>query len=215
MNRVINVKFRQKAFKIRGLKNANQILSKHMRGGLSGIGRRLKATAPRFMRKDQGTAQRSLQIKTTGTFENARVEVFSTIIQAIIDAYGLRRGVHAPYAPGSRLYRWASRKLDGRVSRTVNPAAGPVSPNPLRRAGGRVVRVKRVSRVINTTARVSRTAKERSILIFARRVARMIYLKGIKPTHWNERALEANKGHILNDLRNALRRAANEMSHGG
>lgn len=212
--RRVSVQFRKKAFKIRGLQNAPAILSKHMRGGLTGIGRRLKASAVRYMRRDSGESHKSLRVKVDGKFETARVDVYSNLVQAIIDAYGLRRGVFAPYSRGTRLYRWASRKLAGRTSREVVREAGPVSPNPLRRAGGRVVRVKKVGRVIDVSARAKRTAKERSIELFARRVARKIFERGIKPTHWNERALEANKGHIINDIRNAVFRAANEMSRG-
>lgn len=214
MKRWVNVKFRQKVFRIKGLTNANAILTKATRGWLDGVSKRLKSSAVRYMRRNTGESQRSLMVSRTGTFENARVDVFSNIVQAIVDAYGLRRGVFPPYAPGSRLHAWARKKLSGRASATVTRVAGPVSPDPLRRAGGRVISVRKVRPVARAGARVKLPPKDRYIEIFAKRVARKIYLQGIKPTHWNERALDANRNHILNDLRNAIRRAANEMTRG-
>jgi hypothetical protein len=218
----VRVGFRLKAHKLAGLRNAPKILQKHLHGGLRGIGKRLVASSRRFMRRDTGEEQKSLVIEVSGSsFERSELEVYSTLTQAFIDAYGLRRGVFPAFRRGSRLYQWARRHANVSLSDTGNPTRteqGPVSPiaNIYRRAGGRITKVRRVrsgSKGTNSVGKQRRTQLDTTERM-AWAIARSVYLHGIRPTHWNERALDANKAHIINDLRNAIARAAREMSRG-
>lgn len=218
----VSVRFRLKAHKTAGLNNAPKILAKHLKGGLRGIGKRLVASSRRFMRRDTGEEQRSLIVAINGSaFEKTELEVYSTLTQAFIDAYGLRRGVFPAFRRGSRLYQWARRHGNVSVGDIGNPTRteqGPVSPiaNIYRRAGGRITKVRRVTRGRKGSGNLGgqRGTKLDTTERIAWAIARSVYLHGIRPTHWNERALDANKQHIINDMRNAIARAAREISRG-
>jgi hypothetical protein len=216
----VNVQFRIKAHKIAGLTNAPEILRRNMVGGLKGIGKRLVTSSKRFMRRDTGESQKSLIISITGSeLTNTQLEVYSQLTQAFIDAYGLRRGVFPTFRRGSRLYKWARRNANVRSVDDSNPSRteqGPVSPveNIYRRAGGRITQVRKVRKGQTVRGATQRSSRLDTTERVAWAIARSVYLHGIRPTHWNEKALDANKQHIINDLRNAISRAAREMTRG-
>lgn len=213
------VKFRLKAHKLQGLKNAPQILRKNLRGGLTGIGSRLTLSSQKFMRVDRGRQRRSLRTSITGPGIDLELQVYSRMVQAFVDAYGIKaRTVFPPFVHGTRLYDWTRRKLAGSGPDKIRPRSGakkqrkPRKVRKIRKAGqrgtGPVYRPAIVAKARRTKNRNWRIEKISYI------VARKIFLHGIRANQWNIKALDANMGQIINDLRNAMRRAALEMSKG-
>lgn len=212
----MRVGFRTVWYKDDGLRRAPVILAKHLRGILEGIGKRLTRSSVARMREDLGSEKKSLRIKVTGSGLNLELRVISELAQAFVDAYGLKRGTFPPYQPGSRLYAWALRKeKTWEVKKTV--------PRPKGTKVKSTKRVKRVTKVkgnkrIYTHARIRPTSRKNLQNSGVRRiaflVARAIYKRGIKPNHWNTRALEANRQQIIRDLQNGLERAAREINRG-
>jgi hypothetical protein len=216
----LRLRFRLLKFKDQGLKNAPRIMSKNLKGGLSEIGKRLARSARSRMRKDVGTEQKSLKVVLQGQGLNLNVLIFSTLVQAFVDAYGLPRGVFPDFAINSGLYGWAKRRLKGLVVKQVKTGksspAGPAKPRELRnfrqRRRTHIAKRSKITKhnvSISTKRRVRSKANDFRRLAFL--VARSIYQRGIKPTFWNQRALDANKNMIQKALQNALSRAATEM----
>lgn len=214
------VRFRviQHKTSLEGLRQAESILRKNLRAGLNAVGKRFVTSSKSRMRKDTGEERGSLQIKVYGSSAlDLGVLVFSEKVQALIDAVGLPRGIFPPYREGTRLYRWASRKARGLTSTRVKRFKAPkrtlyqlnasferrrklrqvprVKKRRLPRASGN----KRVRRLRNDTRRLAFLA------------ARAIYKRGIKATHWNTRALEANKNAVVREISNSIARAVSEM----
>jgi hypothetical protein len=77
-------------------------------------------------------------------------------------------------------------------------------------------KVQRVTKARQTplTKRERTRAKDASADNIAFLAARSIFEHGIRPTHWNKEALDANKAQIIRDVTNALKRAANEINRG-
>lgn len=217
---MFNLKFRVNAHRtnLEGIKNAPKILSRNMRQALYGLGKRLVKSSQSRMREDTREAKRSLTISVTGSNLDLALLVFSTKVQAIIDAIGLPRGVFPPYREGSRLYRWASRKVRGQESPRVRRFKVPkrslyqLNKNFERRARLRKIdRVKKVS-APRTTGNKRVRARNANAKRVAFLIARSIYRRGIRATHWNTKALEANKNQIIKGITNALHRSIIEMS---
>lgn len=225
----LSLKFRL-AFREDKSSKASRILSQEMKGGLEAVGKRLITSARSRMRRDTGEEHKSLVADVTGTGLNLKLEVYSTLMQAFIDAYGLRAGVRPPYAVGTRLYKWASRKAKGVSSRKVTtyhvpPHVGP-APNGKKKSlakAGRKRRlkaprqIKRVSKGkggVILKARARRNAKNNNVARLAFLVSRAIFRKGIKGTQWNYKTLQANQQRIVRELSNAVARAANKMTRG-
>src|SRR5262245_60726098 len=131
----LRLRFRILKYRDRGIVNAPKILSKNLKGGLLEIGKRLARSARTRMRRDTGTEQKSLKILLQGQGLNLNVIVYSTLVQAFVDAYGLPRGVFPDFAINSRLYRWVRRRSRGLVVKQVNAGvsapAGPAKPRDL------------------------------------------------------------------------------------
>lgn len=211
------IRFRLVAHKDTGLRNAREILIRNMRGGLEALGKRLRTSARSRMREDTERSKNSLKIEVKGLGLGLRLEVFSTLVQAFVDAFGMRAGRFPPYRKGSRIYKWAERKSKGYLSADVIRVKAKQAISHLSRRPAKVKsRLKRVKNVSSGRNRVSstRTARERSIEKQAFLVARHIYERGIRATHWNQKALDANKKAIVRELSNALSRAAHEISRG-
>ena len=90
---IVSLKFILLVHRDISLKNAPRVLNKHMRAGLESVGKRLLVAAKSRMRKDSGKEQRSLTSLVQGRNLGLRLTVYSTLVQAFVDAYGLRRGV--------------------------------------------------------------------------------------------------------------------------
>jgi hypothetical protein len=210
----VRVKFRLKAHKDTALKNAPRILQKNLSGGLLGLGKRLQTAARAKMRKDTGAEQRSLTYRVRATGLNINLYVYSTLVQAFVDAYGMRRGVFPDFKVNSRLFNWAKRRVRGipvKRIRTIGTPAGPRA-KPYKPRVQKVRRVKRIRQIGTTTNAKQRfVAKNTEARRLAFLVARAIYRRGIAAGGWPKKTLEANKGQIMQDLRNALIRSANEI----
>lgn len=213
----MRVGFRRLYSNLNGLNNAPMILGKHLKGSLEGIGKRLVVAGRSRMRKSSGEAQRSLTSVVTGRGLNYTLDVYSTLIQAFIDAYGLRPGTFPSFGRGSRIYRWAER-----VSKTKYKRREVETGEFRKRKVGRpkkqnrfsVRKPRKVAKVGNKP--IPRTGRNKmrdaSVRRFAYMAARSIFTNGIKPTYWNEKALNVNRGRIELDLRNGIRRAVNEIN---
>jgi hypothetical protein len=212
----VRVGFRLVHYKDAGLRRAPTILSKHLRGTLEGIGKRLKKSSISRMREDMGHEKKSLQIKVTGTGINLQLRVMSYLVQAFTDAYGLKRGTFPPFGPTSRLFQWAKRrKAKWETIKTVKQVKQVTQvkkvahrPKKKEKVAGRVFKQSRLS--TNARARAKDTNARRIAFL----VARAIFRRGIKPNHWNQKALDANKRQINRDLQNGLERAVREINRG-
>lgn len=197
-------------YKKQGLQKAPQILAKNLRSGLGAIGKRLRTASQKRMRRDTGEAQKSLVYRVYTDESKFTLLVFSTVVQAFVDAYGLRRGVFPNFRVGSKLYKWVTRKMQGKASREVKTFEVPKRKRSYRNRK-QVRRVKKVTTIKTVNTRNRNRAKERDIKRMTFLVARSIFRNGIKATHWNRRALEANKRMISRELRNAISRTVNEL----
>lgn len=217
-----SVKFRRAARTDIALKQAPLILSQEMRGGLSAVGKRLKTASQSRMRKDTNETIKSLKVDVTanksGTFS---VEVFSTLLQAFIDAYGLSVGTRPPWGMRSRLYRWVGRKAKGNYLPSVGEPFRLVGPRrqfgykPPKRLTRKITKKSRITKLTEPMSRSKRQkAKDNNLRRLAFLVSRAIYNKGIKPTRWNYYALESQKRQIKVDIQNALLRVVNRMNRG-
>jgi hypothetical protein len=204
-----------------GLKDAARILGRNLKGGLEGLGKRLRASAAARMRRDTGGERRSLTIEVRGRDLNYELTVYSTLLRAFVDALGMRRGVFIPYGPGSRIYRWAARRY--REGAGLDPAkkgqgAGRRrAPRTVSHLTRRPRSSRRKSRVTPVTAartgtQARRTKRERAIHRLAFLAARSIFEHGIVGLAWHRKALEANKARIILDVRNALVRGVQEIN---
>lgn len=217
---MLNLKFRTTAkHKISGLQKAPKVLRDNLRKGMFAIGKRLVTSSKARMRKDTGAAHKSLQIQLSGSGIDLGLLVFSKKIQAIIDASGLTRGIFPPFGENTRLWRWARRKAY-RASEKVERSAVPKrSLFQLNRNFERRQRMKTINKVRPIPkARRPGNKRIRAQNNNARRlaflVARKIYRKGIRATHWNKKALEANKNRITREITNSIARAINQMARG-
>lgn len=201
-----NVRYRKE-----GLAQAPKLLSKNLRGGLETVGKRLRTSSQKRMRRDTGEAQKSLVYRVYTNDTKFTLLVFSTLVQAFVDAYGLRRGVFPNFRVGSKLYKWVTRKLQGKESREVKTFEVPSRKRRRGRRNRQVRKIRRVTEVKTVNTRTRNRAKERSIKRATFLVARAIFKNGIKATHWNRRALEANKRMITRELSNAISRTVNEL----
>ena len=211
------LRFRLLAHNLNGLNKAPQILARNLRGGLLGLGKRFRASAQSRMREDSKQEKKSLVIRVEGQGANLSLTVFSTLVQAFVDAYGMKRGKFPPFKRGSRLYSWAQRKSRGIESRAVKLVNRPTRglSSLTRRPIQKAKRLKRASDSGKPMSRDKRaTAKEQSTRRLAFLAARTIFEQGIRPTHWNQRALDANRQQIIREINNALARSANEINRG-
>lgn len=207
-----------------GLVNVPRILSRNLRTGLLGLGKHLAKSAQSRMRRDTGAERKSLKIEVSGRSTDLGLTVYSTLVQAKVDAAGLRRGVFPPFSAGTPLYNWAKRKAMGKASQRVK-VTGKVpkrtktqrDSNFFRRHRIREDRESGVARFRPRTPRAVRgkTRRARAINRLTSRIAfltaKKIFRHGIKGTHWNKRALDANRARITRDIKNSLIRAMQEM----
>jgi len=214
--------FRLIAHKDQGLKNALPILARNLRGGMEGLGKRLKASAETRMRRDRGDSQKSLRIEVKTQQANIQLTVYSTLVQAFVDAYGMGRGKFPPFGVGSNIYKWAERKAAGNESKKVRlegsneRVLSSLTRRPRARTARPLAKVNRIKRTKNVTLNSDqrRRAKKKDAKRLAFLAARVVFERGIRPTHWNKKALDANQARILQEIRNALSRAATEISRG-
>lgn len=215
----ISVRFRviEHKTKLSGIKSAEKILRRNLTTGLESVGKRFEKSSVSRMRKDTGTTQKSLQVVVNKDISNLGVLVFSDRIAAYIDAEGLPRGIFPPFGEGTPLYRWASRRARGKAIKKVTTEKVPkrslyqLNENWLRRQRLRGVRgIKSVRK-----ARAGGNKAVRKLRNDSRRIAflaaRAIFRRGIKATHWNRKALEANKTVMVKEIQNAISRAIVEM----
>lgn len=196
------------------LKKAPQILATEMRGGLRAIGKRLTTSASLRMRNDSGESIRSLRTEIEGQGLGLNVVVFSTLLKAFIDAYGMRPGTRVPYGFGTRLNTWAARRVNFGPSRS-RTRTGTYFPRKGRKQqlfhGHTLSRVTATTKV-KGTHRIKNVNTNINRLAFL--VSRSIFQRGIKASGWNRKALEANRAQIIQDLKNAVSRAANKIKQG-
>ena len=198
-----------------GLYKVPRILSKHLKVGLLTVGKRLAKSAQSRMRKDTGKERDSLKIEVKGRGTQLKLTVYSTLIQAKVDARGLPVGIFPPFAPGSNLYKWARRKVSGRASQRVE-IKGTVPKMTKKQISQRNKQRSKIKYIrpiqLTEKPRGKRTrALNRNAGRFAFVTARKIFRQGIRGTKWNKRALEANRTRIIREMKNALSRAIQEM----
>lgn len=217
MSGFVPVKFRSVYHRDNGLRKAPQILRKNLTGGLEGVGKRLEASAIKRMRRDTGRSQKSLKRVITGSGIDLKLRVYSTLIQAIVDAYGLRRGVFPNFGVNSPLYRWTQRRNRGLPNKSVKTQGVPEGQHPYKVGGAKKVkRIKRISKgeaiAIPTRARAYAKSNDTKRATFL--IARAIFRVGIAATEWHKKALEANRRQIVRDMQNALTRSVLEINRG-
>ena len=212
----IPLHFRLLSKNLSGLANAQKIFAKNLKGSLIGLGKNLRSSAQARMRRDTGDESKSLIIKVVGRNSSlpTGVEVYSTLVQAFVDAYGMRRGKLVPYRRGTKLYFWALRRSRGieskpvqqrpRRKRKVSHLSRRPKADTTKGAGGR-----RRGKTQKISGQGNRRADKLAFL-----TARAIFEHGIRPTHWNKKALDANKQNIIRQLKNALARTVNEINRG-
>jgi hypothetical protein len=216
----IRVRFKLHYHENQGLRKLPEVLSQEMRGSLKGIGKLLTLSAQKRMRMDRGTARRSLTSKVSGQGLNLGVEVYSTLLRAFIDAYGMRVGTRPPWGVGSDLYEWTSRRIrTGQLTSSGKTAYNPVGPRRVFGARARKLRATKKTRALKRTraskapvvavrTRIKQNAMRRVSFL----IARSIFEKGIVPSHWNRKALDANRARIIREIRNAVSRTINRLS---
>lgn len=201
-----------------GLKSAPQIFTREIHNALGIIAKALRRSSVSRMREDSKESKRSLKIVFSRRGDRISVDIYSNLIQAFIDAKGLRRGIFPPYFRGTRLYAWARRrqKEGAGVERKRVKTFSVPRGRPKRR--GRKFIVRKVRR-IKSDATLNRTQRQRardsSIKRIAFLVAREIYRKGITGTKWNTEALKANQNKIRLELENGMKRIVNNINRGG
>ena len=208
------VRFRVLAHKDTALKRAPAILQKNLKGGLSAIGKRLQTSARTRMRKDTGAEQKSLTYRVAGTGLDLNVVIVSTLVQAFVDAYGLRRGVFPDFRVNSRLYNWVKRHHGF----YVKLERGPDTHRGFIKSGRKIKVVKRLRSIrdggghklpLGATKRAR--AKNSDIRRLTFLVARAIWRHGIKATGWPKKTLNANRDRIIRELKNAMSRTVSEL----
>lgn len=212
---MFKVRFTSRYHKDTALKAAPKILQKNLSAGLEGLGKRLVSSAKTRMRRDRGDEQKSLRVKVRVQGLNMNMIVFSTLIQAFVDAYGLRRGVFPDFKVNSRLYDWAKRRLRNIPTKQIQTVGTPAGPAK-RAYKARIKKIKRTRKIKGQQGEVATTrqrfrAKNSDIRRLAFLVARAIFRKGIQAGGWPKKTLEANKQRIVRDMQNAMARAANEI----
>lgn len=205
-----SIKFRTAQHQAGALKDAPKILSRHLRGGLEVVGKRLQASARARMRKDVGREQDSLKVYVTGSGLNLNLRVVSTLVQAFVDAYGMKRGVFPEFRIDSPLYVWARRRLKGIPTKQIKTIGTPQGPHHRRKLQS-VTRIHNVrpAGFIPTEKRARAKMSNARRLAFL--VARAIFRRGRMASSWNQKALQANRTRIIREMSNAISRAANEM----
>lgn len=193
---MFTLKFRVLSHNTKGLRNARGTLELALRKGLRTVGRRLERSARIRMKKDTGRMHKSLRSKVSGRGFNQSLETYSELIEAAVDAYGIKpRRVFPPYQPGTKLYKWTERQIrKGVFKPTYRRKRGNSKPVALNTSRSRV--------------RASDTKK----LSFM--VARKIYRRGLPASHWNRQTLKANEAMVTRELANALSRAVNKINRG-
>lgn len=213
------VVFRLRAHKDTALKKAPSILQKNLKGGLLSLAKRLQASARTRMRKDTGEAHKSLTYRVSVKGLNMNLIVYSTLVQAFVDAYGLRRGVFPDFGVNSRLYNWVKRRMRGFPIKQVRKVGVPKQMGQFtkaRRARRARIRVnRRVRKIAGPRKPLNATGRARAKTSDVRRlaflVARAIYRRGVEATQWPKKTLEANRSRIIRDMSNALARSVNEI----
>lgn len=203
-----------------GINKAEKIIAANLRGSLEGIGKRLITSAQTRMRENTRASKRSLRFVVRGRGLNLSLDVFSTLIQAFIDAYGLPKGTFPPYQQGTKLYAWAEKNFQEGFEGAIKHKAS-FNRRELRQrrklSSGRNFRVREVKKVkgprANSSQRMQR--RDKDIRRFSFLAARSIFRKGIAPSYWNKTTLEANANRIMLDLQNGLQRAVNQINRGG
>lgn len=222
----IPVRLRVRYSNIDGLKQVPQILSKNLRGGLTGLGKILQDASIRRMREFKGDEKKSLRVEVKGRILDLRLHVYSVLIQAFIDALGRKPGEKfPPYGPGSKIFKWArirfkegqsfsigrNKRVISHLSRRPNQQrrnAGIRGPQFKRNEKGKITKVAKTTLTSAERKQVNDSHTKRMAFL----AARSVYERGIKPSHWNKKALEANKGRIILEIRNALVRSVNEIN---
>lgn len=199
-----------------GLVKASEILRRNMQGTLISLGKTLRTSAQRYMREDRGKTKKSLIIRIEkGGGLDATLLVYSTLVQAFVDAFGMSAGTFPNSRRYSPLWNWAKRKYEGKLSKEVKT----FSRRRIRQGRNDKQNLKRIHRVSNVavpakTKDISK-AKLRDIDRLTFVFARHIYERGIKPTHWNKRALDSNRFAIIRDIKVTLERSVAEINRGG
>lgn len=96
--------------------DAERILVRHTTETLDRLGRELREDVIPRMREFRGLERKSVKFQVSGRGLNKLVEVYSTLIQAFVDEYGLPPGVFPPWDIGSNIYRYVERKGLHRLS---------------------------------------------------------------------------------------------------
>lgn len=212
------VVFTKRHSNLRGLEKAEMILSKNLRRGLEGLGKNLARSARSRMREDLGHAKKSLKIRVKGRGIDLDLFVYSTLIQAVVDARGLAPGkAFPPFGPNTRIYNWTARRMKQGFRRSVNSTSRRrvshiASRRPRDPQLSRVNPVDKPKRAVGRARQVQKRRENLQRMAFL--VARKIYENGIKASNWDRETLKANRKLIRRAVNNAIARAVNEINRG-
>ncbi len=185
----LRVGFRKKYLNVAGLTQAPNIFARHLKISFQNLGKRLITSAVKRMKKDKGQSQQSLRIKVQGKGLNIRLDMYSNLVQAKVDAWGLAPEKAFPdWRAGSRLYNWVKRK----VFTSYLPG-----------------NVKKSARSKSKKRQALRVQQTETI---AKKVAFHIWKNGIVASHWDRKTLEANQGQIRRYIGIGLKNAVKEIN---
>lgn len=207
--------------KTSALTNAPAILQRNLKGGLLSLGQKIQASSRTHMRKDTGAEQKDVSYRVTIAGLNMNLIVFATVVQAFVDAYGLKRGTFPDFRVNSKLYNWVKRRVGVRQLNEITRSkkelkkARKFQQKNLRVTKRRPKQIKRLKGITNRVAFISTSKRNRAKASNVRRltylVARAIFLHGIKAGGWTKKTLEANKSVIISELQSAMSKAVQEI----
>lgn len=94
----------------RGIEQAKQILSRSVRGGLTGVGKLLTQAIQPRTRYFEGHERRDVRYVVRGRGLALVLDVYGMLVQTVIDELGLPPGTFPPHRAGSKIYRWVEKR---------------------------------------------------------------------------------------------------------
>lgn len=197
-----------------GLRRAYRILQANFRiaMGVTGffISEKIKASA----REWTGEGRRSIKFYVSNRPTGYAVYITSSLIQVVIDELGLPRGIFPPFRPGTKIYKYASAKLNRNykdpITRTTRTRSvrhlSHLSRSPFRETRRkRYVRPK--GKRVSSARRSDTAAKKRAAFLFAR----AIFEHGIKANYIFTKQLNNLRIKAVEEMKTAITRAISQM----
>ncbi len=197
-----------------GLRRAYRILQANFRiaMGVTGffISEKVKASA----REWTGEGRRSINFYVSNRPTGYAVYITSSLIQVIIDELGLPRGIFPPFRPGTKLYKYASAKLNRDYWK--DPISRKTRTRQVRHLSHLSRRTRRAERKryvrprgkrMSTARRSETAARKRAAFLFARAV----FEHGIRPNYIFTKQLNNLRVKAVEEMKTAITRAISQM----